>query len=366
MAALLFDKSQYRRLQTLSGKVKKIQKKEFLEMFSKGEFYPAEGCTLFSQEDSPVFYVYGGARAAKPGHWGQSNYLFQIQTHKVDPEDNSAHDIQSFKMFNHSTSKTSQFTKLFGASGLTEQCTDKAFLGFTVNGKDLNCPSEKLFLSSEIRIIEIASETTFRTVIIRTGMEKIELTDLQKAEHFQSGDIPAPSYGSSLVRVPDLDSANTKVAIKVGGSVLSNAHCSDLEFLFHKKKMWQEESSSEIHLLAYNLEKRIFDWKLVQVPGFEPRAFHSMVVIDRFLYIFGGLDVKTNRRFSIMPVRININDWTVTSLEIEGFSGFLSGAGALPCADKVFLVGGYTEEVVKKENKPCDLITQISFSSQGK
>ena len=192
-------------------------------MFSKGEFYPAEGCTLFSLENSPVF-------------WGQSNYLFQIQTHKVDPEDNSAHEIQSFKMFNHSTSKTSQFTKLFGASGLTEQCTDKAFLGFTVNGKDLNCPSEKLFLSSEIRIIEIASETTFRTVIIRSGKENVELTDLQKAEHLQSGDIPAPSYGSSLVRVPDLDSVNAKLPSRLADLCFPMPSVQTWSFCFLRRK----------------------------------------------------------------------------------------------------------------------------------
>ena len=89
-------------LQTLSGKVKKIQKKEFLDMFCKGEFYPPEGCTIFSIDDSSIFYIYGGARAAKPGHWSMSNLLFQIQTSKVDSSDNTAHNISSFKMFNHS------------------------------------------------------------------------------------------------------------------------------------------------------------------------------------------------------------------------------------------------------------------------
>ena len=207
--ALLFDRSKYKRLQTLSGKVKKIQKKEFLESFSKGEFYPPEGCTLFSQHDCSTFYVIGGARAAKPGHWSLSSNLFQIKTHKVKPNDNNAHDIDSFKMFNHSTSKTSQFTKLFGASGLTEVCTTDSFLGFTVNGKDIDCPNEKLFLSNEIRIIETASETTFRSIIIRTGEKNIELTSLKKTEKFQSGEIPAPSYGSSLGEHSKLKSGKT-------------------------------------------------------------------------------------------------------------------------------------------------------------
>ena len=149
--APLFENSQFLELQSLSGKVKKIQKKEFLEKFSRGEFYPPEGCTVFSMENSSTFYVYGGARAAKPGHWSLSSYLFQIQTEKVGESDNSAYQVSSFKMFNHSTSKTSQFTKLFGASGLTEVSSSESCVGFTINGKDLDCPSEKNFLSNEIR-----------------------------------------------------------------------------------------------------------------------------------------------------------------------------------------------------------------------
>ena len=61
----------YLSLQTFSsGKIKKISKKEFTEMFSKGEYYPPEGATIFCEPNSPTFYVYGGARASKPGHWG--------------------------------------------------------------------------------------------------------------------------------------------------------------------------------------------------------------------------------------------------------------------------------------------------------
>ena len=63
-------------------------------------------------------------------------------------------------------------------------------LGFTINGKDLDCPSEKKFLSNEIRIFETASETTFRSVIIRSGKDDIEINNVRNIEVIQSGDVP--------------------------------------------------------------------------------------------------------------------------------------------------------------------------------
>ena len=248
--ALVFESCSYKELQSLSEKVKKIQKKEFIEMFSKGEYYPPEGCTMFGVENSATFYIYGGARAAKPGHWSMSNFLFQIQTEKVDVSDN--YQISSFKMYNQSSSKTSQFTKLFGANGLTEVSSSDDFLAFTVNGKDLDCPNVKLFLSNEIRIFETASETTFRNNIIRTGdPENIHLSNTTKTETVQLGDFPEPSYGSTLVRIPVMDSSGVKIALKIGGAVLANRNMSDLDFLFSGKKVWEEESSSEFHIFTF-------------------------------------------------------------------------------------------------------------------
>ena len=109
-----FDACHYMELQSLSAKTKRIQKKEFLELFSQGQYFPPGGCTVFSENNSSTLYIYGGARAAKPGHWALSNYLFQIQTEKFNKTESSAsfHQVLSFKMFNHTTSKTSQFTKL--------------------------------------------------------------------------------------------------------------------------------------------------------------------------------------------------------------------------------------------------------------
>ena len=358
--------SRYQTVKSFSGKIKKIQKKEFCEMFDNGEYYPAEGSTLFCLENSSTFYIYGGARAKKPGHWGLANHLFQVQTSPVLPADNNAHEIVSFKMYNHSSSKTSQFTKLFAASGLTEACTENTLVGFTINGKDLDCPSEKLFLSNEIRIFEIASETTFRNNIIRSGVDDIVIGNATEPEQTQTGQIPQPSYASALIRAPSFDNGSTKAAIKIGGGILANPKCSDLEFLFSKKPLWQEKSSNEIHILRFNVEKREFDWTEVKVQGFEPRAFHSAVLIDRFVYIFGGLNLENERRYSIQPVRINIYDWTLSKVDVTSLGfGCLAGAGIISVVDKVYLVGGYSTEVCKPSDKPSDKIVEISFSSQG-
>ena len=294
---LPFSESQYLSLRSISGKIRKIQSKEFTDMFSKGEYYPPEGSTTFSVADCSTFYIYGGARATKPGHWGLSNNLFQIQTGPVSSPNNTAHEIISFKMFNHTVSKTSQFTKLFGASAITEVCGKEKMLGFTVNGKDLDCPSEKKFLSNEIRIFETASETTFRSVIIRSGKDDIEIDNVKNIEVIQSGDIPTPSYGSTLIRIPSLDGNNLKVAVKIGGSVLINGNLSDVELLFSGAKMWAEQSSSEVHLLKYNIKNKVFSWEAIDIEGMEERAFHSAVLIDRYIFIFGGLNLETSERY---------------------------------------------------------------------
>ena len=235
-----------------------------------------------------------------------------------------------------------------------------------MNGKDLNCPNEKQFLSNEIRIFEIASETTFRSVIVRrSDQENVFVPNMRKTETVQLGDVPEPSYGSTLVRVPALDGSGTKAAIKFGGAVMSNRNMSALEHIFTAKKVWEEESTSEFHILKYNVVQKIFEWKLVKVEGLEPRAFHSAVLIDQFIFIFGGLDIKNSRRLPVMPIRVNISDWSVSCIVVDGLEGFLSGAACLPCADKVYLVGGYKDELVTEVDKPGDTISEITFSTQG-
>ena len=171
-------------LQTFSsGKIKKIKSRDFVDMFKQGEYYAPEGATIFSEKNSPTFFVYGGARANKPGHWGMSNCLFKIKTSEVNSEsENHASEIVSFEMFNQTASKTSSFCKLYGASGLTEVSSDLKLLGFTINGKNLDCPSESRFVSNEIQILETVSETTFRSTIIRSGQDSVKIDYLKKTE----------------------------------------------------------------------------------------------------------------------------------------------------------------------------------------
>ena len=163
--------SNFLTLKTFSGKSKKIQKCEFLEMFERGEYYPPEGCTLFSDRSSSTFYIYGGARSNKPGHWDMASYLFQISTEKMSGQ-NNAFDIVSFKMFNQSESKSSQFLKLFGASGLTEKCSEKDFQGFVINGKNLDCPGEK-FISNEIQTLKLLLKQL--SEVLSSGQVRIAL-----------------------------------------------------------------------------------------------------------------------------------------------------------------------------------------------
>ena len=173
-----------------------------------------------------------------------------------------------------------------------------------------------------------------------------------------------------MIRTPNLDCDGLKSAVKVGGAVLKNRELSDVELLFSGAKLWKEESTSEVHVLKYDVFNRIFTWKTVDIDGLEPRAFHSAVLIDRHIFIFGGLNLETNQRYGISPLRINVFSWEVSEVLIGGaglggLPGHLSGSAILPCADKVFLIGGYIQPISKEDDKPCDSIIEVSFSSQG-
>ena len=187
---------------------------------------------------------------------------------------------------------------------------------------------------------ELASETTFRSVIIRSGLNDVAITNLKKAETFQTGDIPIPSYGSSLIRIPEMDDDSRRVAIKIGGAVLRNRGLTDVEVLFSSSPMWEEESSDEIHILYYNIAQKVFTWKRVTVDLFEPRAFHSAAKIGNFVSVFGGLDIIKKQRHSINPVRISVIDWTVSDIEISGLHGYLSGAGIATSGLNIFNKNG--------------------------
>ena len=120
-----------------------------------------------------------------------------------------------------------------------------------------------------------------------------------------------------------------------------------------------------LHILNYNVDMKKFDWKEVKCSGFEPRAFHSAVVIGNFIYVFGGLNIKTGMRYSINPCQISLSDWTVSEVTADGLHGHLSGAGITASADHIYIVGGYTQPNASEKDKPSDTITQIALDKEG-
>ena len=106
----------------------------------------------------------------------------------------------------------------------------------------------------------------------------------------------------------------------------------------------------------------MFIWEKIDVPGLEPLAFHSVVVMGDHLYVFGGLNIKTKQRHSISPKRISLLDWTLTQIQVEGLpSGCLAGAGLAAGDDHAYLVGGYQQQFAKEKDKPSHNIIQFSF-----
>ena len=60
-----------------------IQRSEFTELYERGEYYRPEGAMIFSTEYSSTFFVYGGSRNNKPGHWILADRLFEVETKQV-------------------------------------------------------------------------------------------------------------------------------------------------------------------------------------------------------------------------------------------------------------------------------------------
>ena len=144
-----FHDSKYQVIQAWSGKVKTITSKDFLDVFGSGKYFPPEGATVFEANNSDVKWFIGGAKDSKPGHWNASNNLIKVKLKPVDTD----YTLDGFSLFNHSVSQTSQFPNMAFSPGITVESTDDRLLGFTVNGKNLDCPGRELFLSNEIRIV---------------------------------------------------------------------------------------------------------------------------------------------------------------------------------------------------------------------
>ena len=158
-------------------------------------------------------------------------------------------------------SETSSFQKFAFSSGISVECSRNYLKGFTVNGKNLDCPGRDLLLSNEIRIVETASDTTFRSKIIREPSRAEQINPGFLAEILQEGDIPPPMYGSTLTPLSNtgvqVDSITGSLsgpsgqAVLACGAVLKNRNLSKTELMFHhvstnKEISWQEESCGGI------------------------------------------------------------------------------------------------------------------------
>ena len=143
--------------------------------------------------------------------------------------------------------------------GITVESSGERLLGFTVNGKNLDCPGRELFLSNEIRIVETASPTTFRNRMIRVPARAQSVNPGFSQEVLQSGDIPPPMYGSSLTALQTTGLQMTVRgtngpsgrAVLVGGAFLRNAAKTATELMFqhvlsNEETTWTEESSGTL------------------------------------------------------------------------------------------------------------------------
>ena len=255
---LLYNKGTYQLLKSWDGKVRKITNKEFTTTFGTGQYYIPEGATVFQSPKSDTIWCTGGAKHTKPAHWNCSDKFIKVT---LSPANDDNYSVGGFQLYNHSVSQTSQFFPFAFSAGITIEASDERLLGFTVNGKNLHAPGRELFLSNEIRIIETASETMFRTRIIRTPERAEQVNPGFLNEVLQSGDIPPPMYGSTLTPIVmkgttfNFGTGRTMgpsgKAVLAGGAVLKNAFLSKTELLFHhvssqRKITWEEESSGRI------------------------------------------------------------------------------------------------------------------------
>ena len=307
--------------------MKTITSKDFLSVFGTGQYNIPEGATIFKSHNSESFWCIGGAKHTKPGHWNCSNQLIQV---KLKPLSDANFTLDGFKLFNHSVSATSQFPNFAFSPGIAVDCSSFHLLGFTVNGKNLNCPGRDLLLSNEIRIIETVSDTTFRNRIIRDPARADRINPGFTDEVLQSGDVPPPMYCSTLTSLEinkiqfDAKTGGTSGpsgrAILACGAVLKNQHLSNIDLMFYhvetnKEVSWQEESCGGIWILDWCMDPLSFNWR--KVLDIEARTFHSAVLLGTTLLLFGGTNVQTGERLPLSPVAINTVIWEVIQLDSQ-------------------------------------------------
>ena len=285
-----------------------------------------------------------------------SDIMFRIVLKQI--EDNKNYTVASFEIINPSTSETSTAPKLAFSSGLTVRASCKELLSFTVNGKSLDMRSADQVLTNEIHVFQTVPPlyTTYRTKTYRTQKraEQVPIHSRSK-EILQLGDIPSPSCGSTLTSIKSRGNAGT-AAVIVGGNILANLKASAVELMMGKKNIWQEQSSGCIHLLQYDLTSPSFTWKKIPFES-SPRAHHSAMLSDQFLFIFGGVNYNNNIRYDLRPGVIDVTTLTVTVAIIpDDFHDlYLSGHPFLQVNEtKCLMVGGYTTMLGKENDYPTD------------
>ena len=323
----IYEDGKYQIIKSWSGKVKTITSKDFVTTFGTGQFNIPEGATVFESNKADCCWSIGGAKYKKPGHWNSSNLLVRTDFKPIDGENFS---LDGFHLYNHSVSETSSFPKLAFAAGIAVECTSERLLGFTVNGKNLDCPGRDLLLSNEIRIIETASKTTFRNRIIREPSRASRIDPGFTDEILQEGEIPPPMYGSTLTSLkespiqvhPDTGalSGPSGQAVLACGGVLKNRSLSSFQLMIHhvstgKEVSWQEESSTGVWVLDWNMNPLKFKWK--RVLDVEARTFHCAVLLGSSLLLFGGTNLDTGERRPIKPVNIDTTTWEVVPLSSQ-------------------------------------------------
>ena len=261
--------------------------------------------------------------------------------------------------------------------GITVESSENRLIGFSVNGKNLDCPGRELFLSNEIRIIETASPTTFRNRLIRVPARAESVDPNFTQEVLQSGDIPPPMYGSTLTSIkltPRGTTGPSGQAVLVGGSFLRHAHKSVTELMFdhvlsNKESTWAEESSGGVWILEWSMEPLNFHWR--KVLDIEPRTFHKAVLIGKSLLVFGGTNILTGDRHSLIPVNINTETWQVLPLqtglladtEHDPTNLAISAHSMMKTSDNSCIgIGGYRLASGQVGESPADEIFSCEFN----
>ena len=100
-----------------------------------------------------------------------------------------------------------------------------------------------------------------------------------------------------------------------------------------------------------------------------PRAFHTSVLIGKSLLVFGGTDILTGSRHSLLPVNISTETWEVIPLQTDLLApeAVISAHSMLKTAANACIgIGGYRCESGAAGESPVDEIFCCQFNlSEG-